>query len=116
MTTYQKKIKHLRATMIHWGEENKIRIPKRHFFAKGRDNKYKLPKRWTKDFRWATKLDYRLSSGTRKVAGNSHQRRKSKRKVQYQRLTQNEMKMCNELYKFYSKTTISSLSGYNTKM
>ena len=91
MTTCQKKIKHLRATMIHWGEENKIRTRKS-------GQNHELPERWAEDFKWATKLEYRLSDGT------------------YEKLTRNEMKMCNELYTFYSVTSISSLLGYNTKM
>ena len=66
MTESQKKLKHLRATMIHWGEENKP-----------------LPDVWKKDFKWATKVDGRLSDGT------------------YKHLTKLEMEMCNKLYKYY---------------
>jgi hypothetical protein len=96
MTNYQKKIKHLRATMIHWGEENKIRTRKS-------GQNHELPERWADDFKWATKLEYRLSEGDYLFGSDG-------------KLTRNEMKMCNELYKFYSKTSISSLLGYNIKM
>ncbi len=66
MTDTQHKLKHLRATMLHWGEENKP-----------------LPDEWKKDFKWATKVDGRLSDGT------------------YKHLTKLEMEMCNKLYKYY---------------
>tara|TARA_B100001750_G_C15067311_1_gene379332 strand:+ start:23 stop:310 length:288 start_codon:yes stop_codon:yes gene_type:complete len=80
LTELHKKIKHLSHTMIHWAEDNKIRNK--------RNGGYEIPSRsnveWKKDFKFVAKLDSLLSDGVY--------------------LNQDEMKMCNELYKFYSQT------------
>jgi len=52
--------------MLHWGEENKPLLDE-----------------WKRDFKWATKIDGRLSDGT------------------YKHITKLEMEMCNKLYKYY---------------
>ena len=79
MTESQKKLKHLRTTMIQWAEENKIRTK--------RNGNYEIPQRngidWEEDFKFVTKLDGMLSDGLD------------------DKLKKNEMKMCNQLYKYY---------------
>ena len=71
--------------MIHWAEENKIRTK--------RNGDYEIPQRngvdWKEDFKFVTKLDSLLSDGVY--------------------LNQDEMKMCNELYKFYSQIYIKDI-------
>ena len=68
--------------MIHLAEENKIRNK--------RNGDYEIPQRngfdWKNDFKFVTKLDSLLSDGVY--------------------LKSNELKMCNELYKFYSQCYI----------
>ena len=80
-----KKIKHLSHTMIHWAEENKIRNK--------RNGDYEIPQRngfdWKNDFKFVTKLDSLLSDGVY--------------------LKPNELKMCNELYKFYSQMYMKNI-------
>ena len=65
--------------MIHWAEENKIRTK--------RNGNYEIPSRsnveWKDDFKFVTKLDSMLADG---LDDN---------------LKKKEMKMCNELYKYY---------------
>ena len=60
--------------MIQWAEENKIR---------NKRNDYKIPPRWKEDFKFVTKLDSMLADGLDV------------------KLKKKEMKMCNELYKYY---------------
>ncbi len=85
MTDIHKKIKHLSHTMIHWAEDNKFRTE--------RNGDYEIPQRngvdWQNDFKFVTKLDRLLSDGIY--------------------LKPNEMKMCNELYKFYSQIYIKDI-------
>tara|TARA_Y100001951_G_C11277233_1_gene262745 strand:- start:570 stop:845 length:276 start_codon:yes stop_codon:yes gene_type:complete len=87
MTKLQKKLKHLSATMIHWAEDNKIRTK--------RNGDYEIPQRngvdWKSDFKFVTKLDSMLADSLDV------------------KLKKNEMKICNELYKFYSKCYIKDL-------
>jgi len=79
LTEFHKKLKHLSATMIHWAEENKIRTK--------RNGDYEIPQRngidWKEDFKFVTKLDSMLADGLD------------------DKLKKKEMKMCNELYKYY---------------
>jgi len=79
LTEFHKKLKHLSATMIHWAEENKIRTK--------RNGDYEIPQRngvdWKDDFKFVTKLDSMLADGLDV------------------KLKKKEMKMCNELYKYY---------------
>ena len=67
--------------MIHWAEDNKIRTE--------RNGDYEIPQRngvdWQNDFKFVTKIDSMLADGLD------------------DKLKKNEMKMCNELYKFYSQ-------------
>ena len=81
MTDIHKKIKHLSHTMIHWAEDNKFRTE--------RNGDYEIPQRngvdWKEDFKFVTKIDSMLADGLD------------------DKLKKNEMKMCNELYKFYSQ-------------
>ncbi len=67
--------------MIHWAEDNKIRTE--------RNGDYEIPQRngvdWKNDFKFVTKIDSMLADGLD------------------DKLKKNEMKMCNELYKFYSQ-------------
>ena len=67
--------------MIHWAEDNKFRTE--------RNGDYEIPQRngvdWQNDFKFVTKIDSMLADGL------DH------------KLKKNEMKMCNELYKFYSQ-------------
>ena len=79
MTEFHKKLKHLSTTMIQWAEENKIRTK--------RNGDYEIPQRngieWKEDFKFVTKLDSMLADGLD------------------DKLKKKEMKMCNELYKYY---------------
>ena len=65
--------------MLHWAEENKIRTK--------RNGDYEIPQRngvdWKSDFKFVTKLDSMLADGLDV------------------KLTRAEMKMCNQLYKYY---------------
>ena len=65
--------------MIQWAEENKIRTR--------RNGDYEIPQRngvdWKSDFKFVTKLDSMLADGLDV------------------KLKKKEMKMCNELYKYY---------------
>jgi len=94
MTEFHKKLKHLSTTMIQWAEENKRKewTPGVH---KGGD--YVIPQRngvdWKEDFKFVTKLDSMLADDETGVIT----------------LRKNEMKMCNELYKFYSQTYIKDI-------
>ncbi len=67
--------------MIHWAEDNKFRTE--------RNGDYEIPQRngvdWKEDFKFVTKIDSMLADGLD------------------DKLKKNEMKMCNELYKFYSQ-------------
>jgi len=84
LTEFHKKLKHLSATMIHWAEENKKKewTPGVH-----KGGHYVIPQRngieWKEDFKFVTKLDSMLSDGLD------------------DKLKKKEMKMCNELYKYY---------------
>jgi len=79
-----KKIKHLNHTMIVWAEDNKFR---------GEYDDYIIPSRdgveWKDDFKFVSKLDRLLSDGID--------------------LKPNELKMCNELYKFYSQMYMKNI-------
>ena len=79
MKEFHKKLKHLSATMLHWAEENKIRTK--------RNGDYEIPQRngvdWKEDFKFVQKLDSMLADGLD------------------DKLKKKEMKMCNELYKYY---------------
>ena len=65
--------------MIQWAEENKIRTK--------RNGNYEIPSRsnveWKEDFKFVTKLESMLAAGLD------------------DKLKKKEMKMCNELYKYY---------------
>ena len=67
--------------MIVWAEDNKIRT--------NANADYEIPQRngvdWQNDFKFVTKIDSMLADGLD------------------DKLKKNEMKMCNELYKFYSQ-------------
>ncbi len=73
--------------MIHWAEDNKIRTE--------RNGDYEIPQRngvdWKEDFKFVTKIDSMLADGLD------------------DKLKKNEMKMCNELYKFYSQIYIKDI-------
>ena len=73
--------------MIHWAEDNKIRTE--------RNGDYEIPQRngvdWQNDFKFVTKIDSMLADGLD------------------DKLKKNEMKMCNELYKFYSQIYIKDI-------
>jgi hypothetical protein len=79
MTEFHKKLRHLSTTMIQWAEENKIRTK--------RNGDYEIPQRngvdWKEDFKFVQKLDSMLADGLD------------------DKLKKKEMKMCNELYKYY---------------
>ena len=79
MKEFHKKLRHLSTTMIQWAEENKIRTK--------RNGDYEIPQRngidWKEDFKFVTKLDSMLADGLDV------------------KLKKKEMKMCNELYKYY---------------
>ena len=83
MTEFHKKLRHLSTTMIQWAEENKIRTK--------RNGNYEIPQRngidWKFDFKFVTKLDRMLADDETGVIS----------------LRKNEMKLCNELYKYYSQ-------------
>ena len=84
MKEIHKKIKHLTHTMIVWAENHKIKKVDRRGF-------YFIPSRngveWKDDLKWVTKLDRILSDDG--LPENQ------------QKLTTNEKKMCNMLYRFY---------------
>ena len=92
MTELHKKIKHLTHTMLHWAEDNKTKewTPGVH-----KGGHYVIPQRngvdWKSDFKFVTKIDMMLADGLD------------------DKLKKNEMKMCNELYKFYSQTYIKDI-------
>ena len=73
--------------MIHWAEDNKIRTE--------RNGDYEIPQRngvdWQNDFKFVTKIDSMLADGLD------------------DKLKKNEMKMCNELYKFYSQMYMKNI-------
>ena len=79
MKEFHKKLRHLSTTMIQWAEENKIRTK--------RNGDYEIPQRngvdWKEDFKFVQKLDSMLADGLD------------------DKLKKKEMKMCNELYKYY---------------
>jgi len=86
MNKYLKKLRHLQHTMIHWAEENKIRKNK---------GKFQIPNRkddmeWKDDFKYVNKLEMDLNDDMPHPS----------------RLNNDEMKMCNELYRFYSQVYI----------
>ena len=74
MNDYKKKLRHLSATILHWGEENKIRTTRR-------GNTYSVPDNFKKDLKFVTKLDLQLNKDYL--------------------LTKKEMRMCNKLYEYY---------------
>ena len=80
MTEFHKKLKHLSTTMIQWAEENKIRTKNGNFEIPLRSNV-----EWKEDFKFVQKLDSMLADDETGVIT----------------LRKNEMKMCNELYKYY---------------
>jgi hypothetical protein len=92
LTELHKKIKHLTHTMLHWAEDNKTKewTPGVH-----KGGHYVIPQRngvdWKSDFKFVTKIDMMLADGLD------------------DKLKKNEMKMCNELYKFYSQTYIKDI-------
>ena len=87
-----KKIKHLNHTLIVWAEENKYPTNPGN---PGTD--YVIPPRkennvsteWKDDLKFVTKLDRLLSDG--------------------RTLTKKELKMCNQLYGFYSQMYMKNL-------
>ena len=87
MTEFHKKIRHLSATMLHWAEENKIQRK----VVEGIAGDYEIPQRngvdWQHDFKFVEKLDRMLADDETGVIS----------------LRKNEMKLCNELYKYYSQ-------------
>jgi len=92
LTELHKKIKHLTHTMLHWAEDNKTKewTPGVH-----KGGHYVIPQRngvdWKEDFKFVTKIDMMLADGLDN------------------KLKKNEMKMCNELYKFYSQIYIKDI-------
>jgi len=84
MKEFHKKLRHLSTTMIQWAEENKIRTK--------RNGDYEIPQRngvdWKEDFKFVTKLDSMLADGLDV------------------KLKKKEMKMCNELYKYYGSVYV----------
>ena len=66
--------------MLHWAEENKIRTKNGNFEIPLRSNV-----EWKEDFKFVQKLDSMLADDETGVIT----------------LRKNEMKMCNELYKYY---------------
>jgi len=84
MKEFHKKLRHLSTTMIQWAEENKIRTK--------RNGDYEIPQRngvdWKSDFKFVTKLDSMLADGLDV------------------KLKKKEMKMCNELYKYYGNVYV----------
>ena len=84
MKEFHKKLRHLSTTMIQWAEENKIRTK--------RNGDYEIPQRngidWKEDFKFVTKLDSMLADGLDV------------------KLKKKEMKMCNELYKYYGNVYV----------
>jgi hypothetical protein len=83
MTEFHKKLRHLSTTMIQWAEENKIRA---------KNGKFEIPLRsnveWKEDFKFVTKLDSMLADGLDV------------------KLNRAEMKMCNQLYKYYGSVYV----------
>ena len=63
--------------MMQWAEENKLR-------SRRSGQLYELPEQFKKDFRFVTKCDGKVSREDKK-------------------LTREEMKECNKIYKFYRK-------------
>ena len=63
--------------MMQWAEENKLR-------SRRSGQLYELPEQFRKDFRFVTKCDGKVSRDDKK-------------------LTREEMKECNKIYKFYRK-------------
>ena len=84
MTEFHKKLRHLSTTMLHWAEDNKIQRKE----VEGIAGDYEIPQRngvdWKEDFKFVTKLDRMLAEWPR---GD--------------KLKKKEMKMCNQLYKYY---------------
>ena len=82
MTEFHKKLRHLSTTMIQWADENKIQSKKNKQY-------HVIPQRngidWKFDFKFVTKLDSMLADGLD------------------DKLKKSEMKMCNELYSYYSQ-------------
>ena len=78
--------------MLHWAEDNKVKewTPGVH-----KGGHYVIPQRngvdWKSDFKFVTKIDSMLADGLD------------------DKLKKNEMKMCNELYKFYSQIYIKDI-------
>ena len=83
MKEFHKKLRHLSTTMIQWAEENKTQRK----VVEGIAGDYEIPQRngvdWKSDFKFVTKLDSMLADGLDV------------------KLKKKEMKMCNELYKYY---------------
>ena len=69
--------------MIHWAEENKIRTKNGNFEIPLRSNV-----EWKDDFKFVTKLDSMLADSLDV------------------KLKKKEMKMCNELYKYYGSVYV----------
>ena len=85
---FQKKLRHLSATMLHWAEENKTQRK----VVDGIAGNYEIPSRsnvdWKEDFKFVTKLDSMLAEGLDV------------------KLKKKEMKMCNQLYKYYGNVYV----------
>ena len=77
MTKSLHRLRHLNITMIQWAEENKLR-------SRRSGQLYELPAQFKKDFRFVTKCDGKVS-------------------MRNEKLTREEMKECNKIYKFYRK-------------
>ena len=97
MTKFHKKLRHLSTTMLHWAEENKTQRK----VVEGIAGDYEIPQRirytfypslcgvdWKEDFKFVTKLDSMLAEGLDV------------------KLKKKEMKMCNQLYKYYGNVYV----------
>tara|TARA_B100000902_G_C26786627_1_gene657730 strand:+ start:46 stop:312 length:267 start_codon:yes stop_codon:yes gene_type:complete len=77
MTKELKQLRHLNTTLLHWAEENKIKSRKS-------GQTWELPPQFRKDFKFVTRCDLKVA----------HDKDK---------LTREEMKQCNKIYRFYRK-------------
>ena len=77
MTKSLRKLRNLKIKMMRWAEENKLR-------SRRSGQLYELPAQFKKDLRFVTKCDGKVS-------------------MRNEKLTREEMKECNKIYKFYRK-------------
>ena len=89
MTEIHKKIKHLNHTMIVWAEDNKYKKHRGHDYIIPPRKENGISTEWKDDLLFVTKLDSMLSDG--------------------KNITSKELKMCNQLYGFYSKMYMKNL-------